>query len=139
VSRASLLVVVVVALLAAGCPRRAEPPPEAPPKIVDGPPPMQEQVLTVPGPELALGPIGHTVSADGQHVFVEGKVRNRGRRPTREVRITVSGLDQRGQTVVSVVTNSTPELINPGASAPYIARLPNLPSIRTFHVEAVGK
>lgn len=135
-SRAVLLLVGVVAL--AGCPRR-EPPPPPPPKIVEGPPPMQEQRLTVPGPELALGPIGHTVSADGQHVFVDGKVRNKGIRPTREVKITVSGLDQSGQPVVSVVTNSTPELINPGSSAPYLARLPNLPSIRTFHVEAVGK
>jgi len=139
VSRASLLLVVVV-VLAAGCPRREpEPPPAPPPKIVDGPPPLREEVITIPGPELALGPIGHTVSADGQHVFVDGKVRNRGRRPTREVRITVSGLDQNGQPVVSVVTHSTPELINPGTSAPYSARLPNLPSIRTFHVEAVGK
>ena len=137
-TRASL-VVVAVALLLAGCPRR-EPETPPPPKIVDEePPPMREEAIRVPGPELALGPIGHTVSADGQVVFVEGKVRNRGIRPTREVRITVSGLDDEGQPVVSIVTSSTPELITPGASAGYIARLPNLPTIRTFHVEAVGK
>ena len=138
-SRASLLLVVVLALVT-GCPRREpETPPPPPPKIVEEAPPLREEVITLPGPELALGPIGHTISADGQVVFVEGKVRNRGVRPTREVRITVSGLDDEGQPVVSVVTNSTPELINTGASAGYIARLPNLPTIRTFHVEAVGK
>lgn len=138
-TRAVLLVVVLAPLLA-GCPRREpETPPPPPPKIVDEPPPLREETIARPGPELALGPIGHTVSADGQIVFVEGKVRNRGTRPTREVRITVSGLDDQGQPVVSVVTTSTPELLNPGTSAGYIARLPNLPTIRTFHVEAVGK
>lgn len=127
----------MAAVLGACAPRAPEPVP--PPRILRGPAPEAPAGPSTPGPELALGPIRHTLSADGQSVFVQGKVRNRGARPTRQVLIIISGLDAGGRTLVRVQTHPTPELISSGRSAEYLARLPNHPGVRTYHVEASAK
>ena len=113
--------------------RTAPPPPQPPPTIAEQPLPPSTTI------ELSVTPPRHTNSADGRQIFIEGKVRNRGSRPTREVKVWVSGLDASGNVVVKAETLPTVQLIPPGGSADYLVRLPNDPTIRRFHVEAIGR
>lgn len=124
-----------VAAAGAGCARR--PPAPAPPPP---PPAVQEERLepttTI---ELEVAPPRWTDSADQRATFVEGNVRNRGSKPTREIRVFVSGLDANGNVVSRADGLPTPQLIAPGSSARYLVRLPNDPAIKTYHVEAIGR
>src|SRR5207245_1140364 len=72
-------------------------------------------------------------------VFVEGTVRNVGSRPSRDVQVTVEGLDASGARVVSADTLPTPQAIPPDTSATFVVRLPNDPAVRTYHVVAIGR
>lgn len=120
--------------LAAACARRPPPaPPEPPPKLVEQ---RLPPTVTV---ELELSPPRETRSADGLEVFVEGAVRNRGSKPTREVRVTVRGLDAQGAVVAEAEALPTPQLIPPGGRATYLVRLPDDPAIRTYKATAIGR
>jgi hypothetical protein len=66
-------------------------------------------------------------------------VRNIGSRPSRDVTVIVEGLDALGGTVARTEVLPAPQAIPPGTAASFVARLPNDPAIRTFHVEAVGR
>jgi hypothetical protein len=124
------------AALALGCARQAPPPPPpAPP-----PPPLTEESLAPSTTaEFQIGPIKETASTDGAAVFVEGTVRNVGSRPSRDVKVSVEGLDSGGTRVVSADTLPTPQAIAPGTSATFVVRLPNDPAVRTYHVVAIGR
>lgn len=66
-------------------------------------------------------------------------MRNIGSRPSRDVTVIVEGLDALGGAVAQTEVLPTPQAIPPGTAASFVARLPNDPAIRTFHVEAVGR
>lgn len=122
------------ALVALGCAAQKPPPP--PPS----PPPLAETPLPPTGSaEFEIGPIRHTATDDDRSLIVEGTVRNRGSRASRGVRVWVSGLDANGLRVARSEVLPTPQEIPPGTAATFVARLPNDPAIRTFHVEAIGK
>lgn len=124
----------VLALTAAGCART---PPAAPPlRIVHEDRPQRAPQATI---EVDVGPAKWTASADGRETFVEGSVRNRGKTPTRDIRVWVLGLDADGNVVSRADAQPNPQLVLPGASARYLVRLPNDPSIKTYHVEAIGR
>ena len=72
-------------------------------------------------------------------MFVEGAVRNVGSRPSRDVQVTVEGLDAAGTPVVSAVTLPAPQTIAPDGSATFVVRLPNDRTVRTYHVVAIGR
>ena len=124
------------AALVVGCARQPPPPkPASPP-----PPPLTEEALPPSTTaDFAIGPINETRSAEGTTVFIEGTVRNTGSRPSRDVTVTVEGLDADGMRVVSADTLPTPQAIPPGTTASYVVRLPNDPAVRTYHVIAVGR
>ena len=86
-----------------------------------------------------VGPIQQTVGGDGKVIFVEGTVRNIGTRPSRDLKVWVTGRDASGQAVTSAEALPVPQAIDPGATARYLVRLPNDPAIKSFHVEAVGR
>jgi len=123
------------AALVVGCARQPPPKPASPP-----PPPLTEEPLPPSTTaDFAVGPINETRSAEGTTVFIEGTVRNTGSRPSRDVTVTVEGLDADGMRVVSADTLPTPQAISPGTTASYVVRLPNDPAVRTYHVIAVGR
>jgi len=72
-------------------------------------------------------------------VFVEGTVRNVGSRASRDLKVTVEGLDASGAPVVSADTLPTPQTIAPYATSAFVVRLPNDPAVRTYHVVAIGR
>jgi hypothetical protein len=53
--------------------------------------------------------------------------------------VAVEGLDDAGVRIARTELAPTPQEIPPGGAAPFVARLPGDPSIRTFHVEAIGQ
>ena len=123
------------AALVVGCARQPPPKPASPP-----PQPLTEEPLPPSTTaDFAIGPINETRSAEGTTVFIEGTVRNTGSRPSRDVTVTVEGLDADGMRVVSADTLPTPQAIPPGTTASYVVRLPNDPAVRTYHVIAVGR
>ena len=72
-------------------------------------------------------------------MFIEGTVRNTGSRPSRDVTVTVEGLDADGMRVVSADTLPTPQAIPPGTTASYVVRLPNDPArLKSFEVRFSG-
>ena len=125
----------MAALAAVACARRAPAPPPPPPepKIVEQPLPPTTT------PDFVIGPIRQTPSADGRTVFVEGSVRNRGSRPSRDVTVWVEGRDAQGGVVAKAETLPVPQLIPPGGQATWTVSLPDDPAIRDFHVEAIGR
>ena len=72
-------------------------------------------------------------------MFVEGTVRNTGSRASRDVGVTVEGLDANGARVVAADALPTPQSIPPGTAATFVVRLPNDPAVRTYHVVAIGR
>lgn len=122
-----------MAAVGAGCARTPEPPP-APPRIIHEAPLRPTTTI-----ELQVGPPTWTDSADGRETWVEGSVRNRGSRPTREITVRVSGLDAAGNVVSRADGAPATQLIVPGGSARYRVRVANDPAIKTFHVEAIGR
>lgn len=113
--------------------------PERPPPVTITNEIVEERLPPSTTADFSIGPIRDTRSADGMALFVEGTVRNTGSRPSRDVTLWVSGVDATGNRVVRVKTLPTPQLIPPGSSSNWIVRLPNDPSIRSYHVEAIGR
>jgi hypothetical protein len=66
-------------------------------------------------------------------------VRNTGTRTSRDVKVTVEGLDDAGARIAATELYPTPQDIPPGGTTSFVARLPGDPGIHTFHVEAVGR
>ena len=104
------------------------------------PPPLTESELPPSGaPHFEIGPIDPRRSQDGGEWLVESSVRNTGTRASRDVRVTVEGLDDAGALIAETELSPTPQEIPPGGVTSFVARLPGNPAIRTFHVEAVGR
>jgi hypothetical protein len=127
---------VTLAVVAFGCsPRTPSAPPPAPP-----PPALSEAPLPPSGaPRFEIGPIDSRRTEDARDLYVEGTVRNVGTRPSRDLKVWVNGLDERGISLARVEALPTPQEVQPGSSARFVVRLPNDPAIRTFHVEAIGR
>jgi len=125
---------VIAVALAAGC--AAPPPRPAPPP----PPPLHEQPLaeTTTADFLVSPTLDQTVSADGQQLFVEGMIRNRGSRASRDLRVFVEALDAQGNVLYKDDTLPTPQAIPPGEGTRFLVRFPNDAAIQSFHVEVVG-
>jgi len=115
--------------------------PAAPPTpLAPAPPRLSEEPLPPSGTaEWAIGPIKQTPSPDGRVLFVEGSVRNTGSRPSRDLKVWVSGLDAAGTSVVRTEVLPTPQAVLPGTEATFVVKLPNDPAIRTVDVQAVGR
>ena len=64
---------------------------------------------------------------------------NTGTRASRDVKVSVEALDDHGIRLAETEVYPTPQEIPPGGAARFVARLPNNPAIRTFHVEAIGR
>jgi hypothetical protein len=78
------------------------------------------------------------VSEDKHDLFVEGKIGNRGDRATKQISVVVEARDEKGQVVVRGEAIPAPQALLPGGSATFVVKLPNDPTIRRFHVEAVA-
>jgi hypothetical protein len=128
-------VVLIAATAGAGCARKPPEPPPAPPRIIHEQP-LRPTPTTI---DIQVGPPTWTDTADGRDTWVEGSVRNRGSRPTREITIWVTGLDAGGNVVSRADGSPMQQLVVPGASTRYRVRVANDPSIKTFHVEALGR
>jgi hypothetical protein len=122
-------------LFAACSPRTPLPPPPPAP-----PPQLSETPLPPSGaPRFEIGPIDSRRSEDARELYVEGTVRNVGTRASRDLKVWVHGLDERGGQLAQAEALPTPQEVPPGTSARFIVRMPNDPAIRTFHVEAIGR
>ena len=66
-------------------------------------------------------------------------MRNTGTRASRDVKVSVEALDDRGILLAETEVWPDPQEIPPGGAARFVARFPNNPAIRTFHVEAFGR
>jgi hypothetical protein len=120
-----------------GCPPRT-PPPAPPP--VPAPPQISESPLPPSGaPRFEIGPIDSRRGEDARDLYVEGTVRNVGTRTSRDLKVWVYGLDDRGVQLARVEVLPTPQEVPPGSSARFVVRMPNDAAIRTFHVEAIGR
>jgi hypothetical protein len=128
----------VVALLLAGCPRHPEAPKTPEPEPAQ--PPIAETPLPPSGtPQFEIGPLAERRSDDGAALYLESSVRNTGTRASRDVKVSVEALDDRGIRLAETEVWPDPQEIPPGGAARFVARLPNNPAIRTFHVEAFGR
>jgi hypothetical protein len=126
----------VTALLLAGCPRHGE----APRTPEPAQPPIAETPLPPSGtPHFEIGPLAERRSDDGAALYLESSVRNTGTRASRDVKVSVEALDDRGIRLAETEVWPDPQEIPPGGAARFVARLPNNPAIRTFHVEAFGR
>jgi hypothetical protein len=112
---------------------RPAPPPEAPPLLAESPLPASGM------PDFEIGPIHDRTSEDHRELFVEGTVRNKGTRVSRDVKVWVEGLDSAGARIAEAEALPTPQEIPPGTAGSFVVSLPNDPAIKTFHVEAVGR
>jgi hypothetical protein len=127
---------VAVLLLAAACPKKAPPPPAPEPAQ----PPLAESPLPPSGaPHFEIGPITPRRSDDGREWLVESSVRNVGTRTSRDIRVWVDGLDDKGVRLARTELSPAQQQVPPGGAATFVARLPGDPAISTFHVEAVGR
>lgn len=126
----------VAALLLAGCPK----PHEVPKTPEPAQPPIAEAPLPPSGePQFEIGPISEHKSEDGTALYVESSVRNTGTRASRDIKVAVEALDDHGIRLAETEAYPAPQEIPPGGAARFVARLPNNPAIRTFHVEAIGR
>lgn len=66
-------------------------------------------------------------------------MRNTGTGTSRDVKVTVEGLDDAGVRIAATELYPTPQDIPPGGTTSFVARLPGDPAIHTFHVEAIGR
>ena len=89
--------------------------------------------------DFEIGPIRDHTSDDHRDLFVEGTVRNTGTRASRDVTVWVEGLDKNGTRVAEAEALPMPQEIPPGTVGSFVVRLPNNPTIKTFHVEAIGR
>ncbi len=90
-------------------------------------------------PHFEIGPIEPRKSSDGREWLVESSVRNTGTRASRDVKVSVEGLDDAGARIAETELYPAEQEIPPGGAATFVARLPGNPAIRTFHVEAIGR
>ena len=90
-------------------------------------------------PHFEIGPLNEQRSDDGAALYVESSVLNTGTRPSRDVKVSVEALDEHGMRLAETEVYPTTQEIPPGGAARFVARLPNDPAIRTFHVEAFGR
>jgi hypothetical protein len=126
----------VIALLLAGCPRHGETPRTPEPAQ----PPIAETPLPPSGAaHFEIGPLAQRRSDDGTTLYLESSVRNTGTRASRDVKVSVEALDDGGIRLAETDVWPDPQEIPPGGAAHFVARLPNNPAIRTFHVEAFGR
>ena len=128
----------LVALLATatGCPKKSKPAPAPEPAA----PNIAESPLPPSGtPQFEIGPLAERRSDDGAALYLESSVRNTGTRASRDVKVSVEALDDRGIRLAETEVWPDPQEIPPGGAARFVARLPNNPAIRTFHVEAFGR
>ena len=86
-----------------------------------------------------LGQLKDTVSADGSAIYVEGTLRNTGSRDTRNAKVWLEGLDAAGNVVAKGEAFPTPQAIPAGGSATFVVQLPNDPSIKRFHAQALAR
>src|SRR2546430_2337471 len=122
--------------LAAGCPKA----PPAPKTPEPAEPTIAETALPPSGePRFEIGPINERRSDDGAELYVESSVLNTGTRVSRDVKVSVEALDEQGIRLAETEVYPTPQEIPPGGAARFVARLPNNPAIRSFHVEAIGR
>ena len=129
------LAAAVAALLLAAC-RQPAPPPPAPPPV----PPLTESQLPASGAvHFEIGAIEARRSDDGRDWLVSASVRNTGTRASRDLMVTVEGLDEGGTRIADTELHPDPQEIPPGGAASFVARLPGKDAIRTFHVEAIGR
>ena len=125
---------------ASTAPPPSPPPPLPPPVSLPSPPLYEEPVPSPPEPvKVFVFGLKDTVSEDQQELFVEGKIGNRGDRATKQISVTVEALDEKGQMVARGEATPTPQDLLPGGSATFVVKLPNDPTIRHFHVEAVAR
>ena len=118
------------------------PPPSLPPPPIPPPsPPLYEEPVPSPPkpPGVFIFDLKDTVSEDKQELFVEGKVGNRGDRATKQISVAVEALDEKGRVVAQGEATPTPQALLPGGSATFVVKLPNYPTIRRFHVEAIAR
>jgi len=101
---------------------------------------LYEEPVSFPAepPKVFIFGLKDTVSEDKQDLFVEGKIGNRGSRTTKQISVAVEALDEKGQVVIRGEATPTPQALLPGGSATFVVKLPNDPTIRRFHVEAVA-
>ena len=66
-------------------------------------------------------------------------MRNTGTRSSRDVQVSVEGLDVNGTRVARADARPNPQAIPPGTVGTFIVRLPNDPAIKSLRVEAIGR
>lgn len=139
----SRLTAVVAILLLAGCIR--EP-------VRPAPPPTPVAVLPTPGIDyeedlqpaktirLEIIDLKDAQDRARKRTSVIGTLINRGTRPTSQVSVQVSALDENGDTVISVAAlPSTDRIAADGGTARFTAEIDSDPRIRSYHVEAIAR
>ena len=129
------------AAIFACCIRKPELPPPPPPPMPPTPGIYYEENLQ-PEPTVRLEIIGLDDAKDPatQRVTVTGTLVNRGTRPTAQVSVKVTALDENGDEVISVAAvPSTDRIGAEGGTATFTADLGVNPAIRSYHVEAIAK
>lgn len=121
----------------AGCSLRARPATEVQPPR---PPAFEEQPLqeSTTVDFYISETFDQTISSDNRTLYVEGMIRNRGSRASRDVKIWAEALDAEGNVLHRDEILPTPQAIPPGEGTRFLVRFPNDPAIKRFHVEAIG-
>lgn len=119
-------------------PERPPPPPPPPPAAAAA---IQEENLQ-PDPIIRLEIIDLHDTRDEKtnRVTVTGTLINRGTKPTSQVNVKLTALDEQGLMIVSVAAvPSTDRIAADGGTAKFSAEIDYIPAIRTFHVEALAR
>ncbi len=131
---------VAAGVVASGC---AQPlPPPAPPPVPTPPGSLYyEENLQPPArPRIEILDLEDRVAPDRRHIVTSGTLVNRGNRATSELTVKVTGLNDRGQPVVSAYAQPATQYLPPGGgTTTFTATLENHPDVVRYHVEAIAR
>ncbi len=132
-----------VLALASGCIREPVRPLPPPTPVAVLPTPgiyYEENLQPAPAVRLEIIDLSDAQDPASKRITVTGTLINRGDRPTTQVSVRVSALDEHGDTVISVAAvPSTDRIGANGGTARFTAEFSGNAAIRSYDVEAVAR
>lgn len=122
----------------AGCVPRQPPEPELVP--VPTPKILVEENIVVPErPDLAILQVDEQIEKPRNTVVVSGTVLNRGPGRARNLRVTVSALDESGGELLTLPAEVASPTLEPNSSTTFSVRLERPPGTARYHVVAESR
>jgi hypothetical protein len=100
-----------------------------------------EEELLPPPPELRLEIVSldEQLNADRSMVTLNGVLRNGGGRATKQLQVTIHGLDASSNVLSTFDARPSSTRVEPNGTVTFSAVTANDPNVRQYHVEAVGR